>query len=102
MTPRDPLSETGVERKIADVLKGQNGRSRWLEDAAFVVAIMQAVGYGVAEMLGELGVRFGACEVSTGFPYITVIVFLGCVAPKMLGRATAGKIWERIPFLGGK
>lgn len=81
---------------------GNGRRSRLLEDFAFVIGILQAVGYGVAEMLGELGVRIGPCEASTGFPTITVVVFLGCVVPKMLGRATAGKIWERVPFLGGK
>lgn len=81
--------------------KPPNGRSRFLEDFAFVVAILQAIGYGVAEMLGEQGVRLGRCEANEGFPYVTIVLFLGCVAPKMLGRATAGKIWERIPFLGG-
>lgn len=33
------------------------------------------------------------------FPWAAFIIGAVCVAPKTLGRATAGKIWERI---GGK
>lgn len=83
-------------------LSGANGngkRSRALEDIAFMLAMVQAVAFGAVEMLGRLGVSLGDCQPTTGFPTITVTIFLGCVAPKMLGRATAGKIWERIPFL---
>jgi hypothetical protein len=30
---------------------------------------------------------------------VTLVIFIGCVLPKTVGRATAGKVWE---LLGGR
>ena len=74
-------------------------RSRLLEDIAFMIAMLQAVAFGAAETAARVGFYVGEKPPESGIPYMSITIFLGCVAPKMLGRATAGKIWERIPFL---
>lgn len=62
------------------------GRSRVLEDLGFLVGIILAVLY-------VLGVKVG-----TGNPpaWAVVSIIATLVAPKMIGRATAGRAWERI------
>lgn len=103
MTPPEDMSATMAEDLKAMREQFKQGRtSRRVEDALAIVGILQAVAYGTVESLAAAGWRFGACAPATGFPWITAIIFLGCVLPKTLGRATAGKIWERLPIGGAK
>ena len=69
--------------------KEPNGRSRILEDSAFVLGVVVAAGYVVfAEILKP--------DPGRAFPWGVMILVGACVAPKTLGRATAGRIWDRI------
>lgn len=64
---------------------------RWLENAAF--------GIGVA-MLAFAGFREAVASCAAHpFPWVTFIAAAVLVAPKMLGRATAGRIWG---LVGGR
>lgn len=66
-----------------------------------MVAMVIALLYGAAEALARVGVTFG--DVDASFPWGLLIVELILAAPKMLGRATAGKIWEAVANrVGGK
>lgn len=65
--------------------------SRQLEDAAFIVAIVIAALFGVGEFLIHIGIV--TPPEHRDFPYMTLILFVGCVLPKYLGRATMGQIW---------
>lgn len=96
-----PLTETGFARALPMLGKvGQPTHSRRLEDWGMIVGIAQAALYGVAEFLIHIGV---VTPKSTGIPWMTIALFFGCVLPKTLGRATAGKIWEIIASrFGGK
>jgi hypothetical protein len=76
--------------------------SRRIENALALVGIAQAALYGTIEALKEAGWQMGPCQTNGGIPWVTLAVFVGCVLPKTLGRATAGKIWEKIPLIGGK
>lgn len=73
-----------------------NGRSRLLEDIGFAAAIALGVIYGVAEALARVGVRLGPHAPDTSFPWGLLIVMTILAAPKTLGRATAGRIWDVI------
>lgn len=68
-----------------------NGWSRWIEGAGFVAAILVGVGYGAAEIVARLK---GIPE--TGFPWGMFIMQAVMALPKTVGRATAGKVWERL------
>jgi hypothetical protein len=105
VTPRRPdLSETQiVERVQARIDTKGKSHSRFIEDLLAIAGIIQAMLYGTLEALRHSGVVFGKCEAESGFPWITVIIFLGCVLPKTVGRATAGAVWQTISQkLGGK
>lgn len=69
-------------------------KSRFIEDFLAIVGILMAVFYGAMEALARGG--FVTHNEHAGFPWITAIVFLGCVLPKTVGRMTAGKVWEAI------
>lgn len=73
-------------------------RSRWVEDSLAVVGIAQAALYGTMEALARGG--FLKHAEHPGFPWVTVIIFAGCVLPKTLGRATAGRVWDAIAKRG--
>lgn len=80
-------------------------RSRMIEDAAMVVAILIGVAYGVAESLARLGICIGKCTAfDTSFPWGLLIVMLFLVAPKTLGRSGAtqliGGLLGKIPLPG--
>jgi len=80
-------------------------RSRVIEDAAMVVAILLGVAYGVAESLARLGICIGKCTAfDTSFPWGLLIVMLFLVAPKTLGRSGAtqllGGLFGRLPISG--
>lgn len=66
-------------------------RSRRIEDWLAIAGVAQAMLYGIAEFLIHIGV---VTPKSHGVPYMTIALFLGCVLPKTVGRASAGKIWE--------
>ena len=73
--------------------------SRGLENAAFVVGVLVLAAFALTEVLPQVGIAVGDCEVmDTGTPWGVFMVGSLLVAPKMLGRATAGKIWGAIPF----
>ena len=95
------LTETMVERAVEKVQR-QSSASRHIENGLAIAGIVQALLYGTLESLAHSGIKFGACEAPQGIPWITVMIFAGCVAPKTLGRATAGKLWEKLPIIGGK
>lgn len=105
MTPSKPnLSDTQVERVVERFQHKPAAKgSRFIEDALAIAGIIQAMVYGTLEALRHSGVAFGKCEAASGFPWVTISILALCVAPKTLGRATAGRIWDRIaPSIGGK
>jgi hypothetical protein len=97
---KDDLSDTALDR-VAVKLEQRSPASRHIENALAIAGILQACLYGTLEALRHNGISFGQCEPTEGIPWVTVLIFMGCVAPKTLGRATAGKLWEKIPVIGG-
>ena len=80
-------------------------RARHVEDWGLVVGLFIATLYSVGEFVVYMGLVTPPAE--RDFPYMTVIMFLGCVLPKMLGRATTGQVWIILAqgvarMLGGK
>lgn len=88
--PKPDPNKSGLQRAVAFVAHPTTSRGieNWLAGAG----IVQAAFYGVAEGLARLGVHVGSKEPDTSFPWITVIIFVGCVLPKTVGRATSGKL----------
>lgn len=58
-------------------------RSRILEDVGFLVGILLAVLY-------VLGVHPGPAQPPA---WAAVCIILTCIAPKLIGRATTGRVW---------
>lgn len=65
--------------------------SRRLEDVGFLAAVLTGTGYAVIESIARLK---GIPEV--GFPWGMFIMQAVMALPKMIGRMSAGKIWEAI------
>jgi hypothetical protein len=97
----DDFSDTKMERLAVKIEQRSSPASRHIENALAIAGIIQALLYGTLEALRHNGIAFGKCEAPDGIPWVTVLIFMGCVAPKTLGRATAGKLWEKIPIIGG-
>lgn len=78
--------------------------SRLLEDIGFVVGLLLASLYCVAESLARVGFRLGTSDPITGIPWVTLAMVGLCIGPKMIGRATMGTVWTSIAakFGGGK
>jgi hypothetical protein len=83
-------------------------RARWLEDVGFVVGILLGIAYvGLVEILPTACYSLDVCQqapVDHPFPWVLVAIIALCIAPKMIGRSTAGRVWEAIAarFGGGK
>lgn len=80
-------------------MSGPNGRSRFLEDAGFAAAILLGILYGLAEALARIGVRLGPNAPDASFPWGLLIVMAVLAAPKTVGRASAGRVWEGVASL---
>ena len=72
---------------------------RGIETGAFLLGVLLLAAYGLAETLSMLGWRLGEHDGHHGFPWGQFVIGGLLIAPKMLGRATAGKIWD---WLGSK
>lgn len=98
MTPAEDLTKTGVERMIdaefdERMMKVQRA-ARKAEDRGFYVALGIAGLYGTAEVLIYTLVSLGkVTPVDAPVPWLTLALFVGCIIPKILGRATGGQIW---------
>lgn len=66
-------------------------RGRALEDYGFMLALGIAALYGVGEFLIDMGLVDPPAQ--RRVPWVTLILFIGCVAPKTVGRATMGQVW---------
>lgn len=80
----------------ADILRSNAHRGRWLEDAAFGAGVLVLIAFAAAEVALKLGVHFKPCDaghVDAGTPWGLLIVAALLIAPKMIGRATAGRVW---------
>lgn len=92
-----------VERMEASERKTPH--SRIIEDVLAFAGIFQALFYGVLEALRSAGFKLGDCPTEHSFPWVTLSILACCVAPKTLGRATAGKVWSGLSNIlpgGGK
>lgn len=77
---------------------------RWVEDFGFLAAVLIAFLYGAAESASVLGFCRGPCNIDHPFPWGLLLILLTLALPKVLGRATAGEIWQSIAgrFGGGR
>lgn len=72
-------------------------RSRLLEDVSFVLGVLVAVSFAAAEIALKLGVHLGECShTDSGTPWGLLVIAGILIAPKTLGRATAGKVWQAV------
>lgn len=75
---------------------GPNPIHRFVETFAFAGGVILLMLYMVVEILYAAGVRLGTGPTDEGFPWGTMISASLLVAPKMIGKATAGRAWNKI------
>lgn len=81
-------------KELRELAAAQANKSRKLEDYALIVGIAQAGFYGFIEAIVYFLQSIDVIPVKGHpIPYMTIALFLGCILPKTVGRATAGKIW---------
>lgn len=70
-------------------------RARGVEDYGMYVGLAIAALYGLSEAVVYTATSLGLVPEpgETRVPWITVILFVGCVLPKTIGRVTTGKVW---------
>ncbi len=75
--------------------------SRALENAAFALAVLLGTAYVIfVEILPAIGWRLGEADHVHNFPWGLFAILTLLVAPKTVGRATAGKVWDRVASRG--
>lgn len=73
------------------------GSSRLLEDVGFACGLLLLTLRGLAEIAHEVAAALIELrEHSHQFPWAFLMGCALLVAPKMVGRATAGRVWEAI------
>jgi len=72
--------------------------SRKVEDAGFAAAILLVTLWCLVAIAKSAGVLVG--PLNQGFPWEFVILCAVLVVPKTVGRATAGRIWDKLPGRG--
>lgn len=77
-----------AQQRVADT-------GRTVENICAIAGLVVLSTFGLAETLSRLGVTFGPCH-EHGFPWGQVIAGSILVLPKTVGRATAGKVWNKI------
>lgn len=109
----DTFSETGLERLVDRELDERMkalkdaaaARGRKVEDTALYVALAIAGLYGLAGAIVFVAISLGLVTPKT-VPWtilaIPLVLFLGCILPKTVGRATAGKIWTGLGAAAAK
>lgn len=88
-------------------VNGNNKVSRIIENGLAILGGLLAGGYVVGvEIFPQVCYAIGKCANAPSdqqFPWGVVLTVAACVAPKTLGRMTAGKLWEGIASkFGGK
>ena len=69
----------------------QQGRK--VENLGFYIALGLGTLYGLSEIISHIGITFGTKH-DDRFPTGIVTMIVTFCLPKIIGRATAGKIWE--------
>lgn len=67
--------------------------SRALENVGFLLGLGLVVGF---ELFADILPRAHGSTVDHAFPWGLVVAAALLVAPKMLGRATAGRVWDAL------
>lgn len=82
------------EAEAAAERPASSWRSRLIEDGLAVLGGIIAAAYVVGVEIWPHVKGTASCA-SHGIPWGVVIVVGACVLPKTVGRASAGRIWER-------
>ncbi len=79
----------------AVALKKPYGAARMIEDGAFIIGATLLATKSAVEILQDAGFLTYPPN-HTGFPLGLILTCVLLIAPKMLGRATAGKVWGAV------
>jgi hypothetical protein len=90
-----PAKITATVETTAE-LRVINPVHRNVETFGFAVGTFLVLCFGLVEVLHKAGVRLGPGEPDHGFPWGTMIMATILIVPKVLGRATAGKLIQTI------
>lgn len=74
----------------------QQRKGRKIENIGFYAAVFVGTLYALAETVTHVGVTFGKGDHNDSFPWGVLIMVVTFSLPKILGRATAGRIWEKV------
>lgn len=104
MTPpvKPDFSKTQIVDEVTARLEEREAKTphhRHIEDLGFVVAILVTLIYALAEAARRIGWCHGDCTKDPGIPWVTLTLAGMCILPKMIGRASTGRIWE---FVGSR
>jgi len=94
--PSAPPPSPGRPSRSADAIDHYRfNPSRLLEDIAFAVGILSILARVVVELAHETG-HWAPLADHKGIPWAFAASVVLLIAPKMLGKATAGRVWEAL------
>jgi hypothetical protein len=79
-----------------------NAFSRKVEDGGLLICVVMFGLWMLTAVLKNAGYIVGPCKnLSSGFPWEFLVSGAMLALPKIVGRATAGRVWEKLAGRGG-
>ena len=76
--------------------------SRKVEDGGLLICVLMFGLWMLTAVLKNAGYIVGPCKnLSSGFPWEFLVSGAMLALPKIIGRATAGRVWEKLAGRGG-
>lgn len=99
-TPEVPPPGSGSATTITTTTEARTSTpfSRKVEDGAFIVAIVLVSLWGLVAIAKSASLLPQTPD--QAFPWELVILVSSLIVPKTIGRATAGRIWDKLPGRG--
>lgn len=92
--------ETTVKTKVTPA-KEPSSFSRKVEDGGLLICVVMFGLWMLTAVLKNAGYIVGPCKnLSSGFPWEFLVSGAMLALPKIVGRATAGRVWEKLAGRG--
>lgn len=101
-TPSIPPGKMTETTTITTKVEAPNSFSRKVEDGGLLICVVMFGLWMLTAVMKNAGYIIGPCrDHQSGFPWEFLVSGAMLALPKIVGRATAGRVWEKLAGRGG-